>query len=89
MNYLVPVHIGSPDMAFPRLNNISFWLLPPSLTLLLVSSLVEQGVGTGWTVYPPAKCFRKTFKVGETIKLRGHPKAYGTKLYPKGYKWLE
>jgi cytochrome c oxidase subunit 1 len=23
-NYLVPVMIGSPDMAFPRLNNISF-----------------------------------------------------------------
>lgn len=36
-------------MAFPRLNNISFWMLPSSLTLLLLSSLVEQGVGTGWT----------------------------------------
>src|SRR5271167_2865593 len=23
-NYLVPVMVGSPDMAFPRLNNISF-----------------------------------------------------------------
>lgn len=23
-NYLVPVQIGSPDMAFPRLNNVSF-----------------------------------------------------------------
>jgi len=45
--------IGSPDMAFPRLNNISFWLLPPSLLLLLSSSLVELGVGTGCTVYPP------------------------------------
>ena len=42
-NYLVPVQIGRPDMAFPRLNNISFWLLPPSLILLLASSLVEQG----------------------------------------------
>ena len=52
-NYLVPVMIGSPDMAFPRLNNISFWLLPPSLVLLLLSALVENGAGTGWTVYPP------------------------------------
>ena len=52
-NYLVPVQIGRPDMAFPRLNNISFWLLPPSLILLLASSLVEQGVGGGWTLYPP------------------------------------
>jgi cytochrome c oxidase subunit 1 len=49
-NYLLPIHCGSPDMAFPRLNNISFWLLPPSLILLLMSSLVENGAGTGWTV---------------------------------------
>nr|YP_009317534.1 cytochrome c oxidase subunit 1 [Gelidium sclerophyllum]AOX48986.1 cytochrome c oxidase subunit 1 [Gelidium sclerophyllum] len=52
-NWLVPIMIGSPDMAFPRLNNISFWLLPPSLCLLLTSAIVEVGVGTGWTVYPP------------------------------------
>nr|APX39915.1 cytochrome c oxidase subunit 1 [Hydrothassa fairmairei] len=52
-NWLVPLMIGAPDMAFPRLNNMSFWLLPPSLFLLLMSSVVENGVGTGWTVYPP------------------------------------
>ena len=45
-NFMVPVLIGSPDMAFPRLNNISFWLLLPSLTLLFTSSYVEQGAGT-------------------------------------------
>lgn len=52
-NWLVPLLIGAPDMAFPRLNNVSFWLLPSSLTLLLLSSLVEQGPGIGWTAYPP------------------------------------
>nr|YP_010926794.1 cytochrome c oxidase subunit I [Latreutes anoplonyx]WKF54301.1 cytochrome c oxidase subunit 1 [Latreutes anoplonyx] len=52
-NWLVPLMLGAPDMAFPRLNNMSFWLLPPSLALLLSSSMVESGVGTGWTVYPP------------------------------------
>lgn len=44
--------IGSPDMAFPRLNNISFWLLPPSF-ILLVTGLFAGGAGTGWTIYPP------------------------------------
>ena len=52
-NFLLPLLVGGPDMAFPRLNNISFWLLPPSLILLLFSSGIENGVGTGWTVYPP------------------------------------
>jgi len=52
-NYFVPLLIGAPDMAFPRMNNISFWMLPSSLTLLLLSSLVEQGAGIGWTAYPP------------------------------------
>nr|YP_009316749.1 cytochrome c oxidase subunit I [Anax imperator]YP_009942417.1 cytochrome c oxidase subunit I [Anax parthenope]AOW43644.1 cytochrome c oxidase subunit 1 [Anax imperator]QOC71586.1 cytochrome c oxidase subunit I [Anax parthenope]QOQ35048.1 cytochrome c oxidase subunit I [Anax parthenope] len=52
-NWLVPLMLGAPDMAFPRLNNMSFWLLPPSLTLLLAGSMVESGAGTGWTVYPP------------------------------------
>nr|QTZ18995.1 cytochrome c oxidase subunit 1 [Manota sp. WQY001] len=52
-NWLVPLMLGAPDMAFPRMNNMSFWLLPPSLTLLLSSSMVDSGTGTGWTVYPP------------------------------------
>uniref|UniRef100_UPI002176B2F6 cytochrome c oxidase subunit I n=1 Tax=Chlorophila portschinski TaxID=2969964 RepID=UPI002176B2F6 len=52
-NWLVPLMLGAPDMAFPRMNNMSFWLLPPSLSLLLMSSVVENGAGTGWTVYPP------------------------------------
>nr|UFX34263.1 cytochrome c oxidase subunit I [Kozhantshikovia vernalis] len=52
-NWLVPLMLGAPDMAFPRMNNMSFWLLPPSLILLLVSGMIENGMGTGWTLYPP------------------------------------
>nr|YP_009441787.1 cytochrome c oxidase subunit I [Pelecotoma fennica]AOY39358.1 cytochrome c oxidase subunit 1 [Pelecotoma fennica] len=52
-NWLVPLMLGAPDMAFPRMNNMSFWILPPSLSLLLMSSITESGAGTGWTVYPP------------------------------------
>lgn len=49
-NFLLPLIIGGPDMAFPRLNNISFWLLPPSLLLLVLSACIEGGAGTGWTL---------------------------------------
>ncbi len=52
-NYMVPVLIGAPDIAFPRLNNISFWVLIPATILLLGSLFVEQGAGTGWTLYVP------------------------------------
>ena len=52
-NFLLPLLVGGPDMAFPRLNNISFWLLIPSLILFLFAGMIENGAGTGWTLYPP------------------------------------
>jgi len=45
--------LGSPDISFPRLNNLRFWLLPVSLILLLDSGFVDTGCGTRWVVYPP------------------------------------
>ena len=54
-NWLVPLILGSPDIAFPRINNMRFWFLVPALFMLLTRSLVERGAGTGWTVYPPLR----------------------------------
>jgi cytochrome c oxidase subunit I len=55
-NWQLPLMIGAPDMALPRMNNWSFWILPFAFTLLL-STLFLQGEGgapaTGWTLYPP------------------------------------
>nr|YP_010710791.1 cytochrome c oxidase subunit 1 [Gonatophragmium mori]WCZ71155.1 cytochrome c oxidase subunit 1 [Gonatophragmium mori] len=52
-NFLLPLLVGGPDMAFPRLNNISFWLLPPSLFLFLFASVIENGAGYHYICYPP------------------------------------
>jgi cytochrome c oxidase subunit 1 len=58
-NYLIPLMIGAPDMALPRLNNWGFWLLPPAAVLLVMPFALElMGIGsgpidTGWTVYAP------------------------------------
>ncbi len=27
-NWMIPLQVGAPDMALPRMNNFSFWLLP-------------------------------------------------------------
>lgn len=33
-NFFIPYHIGSKDVAFPRLNSLGFWLLPAGYLLL-------------------------------------------------------
>nr|QIZ65354.1 cytochrome c oxidase subunit 1 [Architectonica karsteni] len=52
-NWLLPLMLKTPDMAFPRVNNLAFWILPFSLTLLLLGASGASGLGTGWTIYPP------------------------------------
>ena len=51
-NLFVPILIGSPDMAMPRLNTISCWLLVPAFILLCNSATMQIGAGVGWTIYP-------------------------------------
>jgi cytochrome c oxidase subunit 1 len=54
MNWMLPLMIGAPDMAFARMNNWSFWLLPPAAALLLLSFAVPGGAAAGgWTLYAP------------------------------------
>ncbi len=53
-NWLIPMMIGAPDMALPRMNNWSFWILPFAFTLLLLSLGMEGGAPNfGWTFYAP------------------------------------
>ncbi|KQV23011.1 MULTISPECIES: cytochrome c oxidase subunit I [unclassified Pseudomonas] len=53
-NWMIPLMIGAPDMALPRMNNFSFWLLPAAF-ILLISTLFTPGGGPnfGWTFYAP------------------------------------
>ncbi len=53
-NWMIPLMIGAPDMAFARMNNWSFWLLPPAALLLIGSFFVPGGANAaGWTMYAP------------------------------------
>src|SRR6201995_4854329 len=53
-NWMVPLQIGAPDMAFARMNNLSFWLLIPAALMLATSFLLPGGApAAGWTLYAP------------------------------------
>jgi cytochrome c oxidase subunit 1 len=53
-NWMIPMQVGAPDMALPRLNNFSFWILPFAFTLLIGTLFVPGGAPAGgWTLYPP------------------------------------
>jgi cytochrome c oxidase subunit I len=53
-NWMVPLQIGAPDMAFARMNNLSFWLLVPAGIMLISSFFMTGGApATGWTMYAP------------------------------------
>ena len=53
-NWMIPMQVGAPDMALPRLNNWSFWILPFAFTLLLGTLFMPGGAPAGgWTLYPP------------------------------------
>jgi len=53
-NWMVPMMIGAPDMALPRLNNFSFWLLPFAFVVLASTFFMPGGAPAGgWTMYPP------------------------------------
>ncbi len=58
-NWQVPLMIGAPDMALPRMNNWSFWILPFAAIMLVAPMFIGgdfmagQGPAFGWTFYEP------------------------------------
>ncbi len=51
--YLVPLMIGSRDMAFPRLNAFTYWTYLFSGILLYISPFLGQAPHGGWFAYTP------------------------------------
>merc|ERR1712203_48710 len=52
-NYFAPIFQGSPEVVYPRINNLS--ILIPFLSYLFFSTSLISDIGaeTGWTLYPP------------------------------------
>ncbi len=53
-NFLIPLMIGTDDMAFPKLNKLSYWIFLLSAIVMVASFFMKRGgFGGGWTMYPP------------------------------------
>ena len=53
-NVIMPLQIGAPDVAFPRLNALSFWLFLFGALIALSGFLTSEGAASfGWTGYTP------------------------------------
>lgn len=53
MNFVVPLQIGTRDVAFPFLNSLSLWLFIVSVILINLSLGIGEFAQTGWLAYPP------------------------------------
>lgn len=53
-NVLMPLQIGAPDVAFPRLNALAYWLFTFGSLMALAGFLTPQGAASfGWFAYTP------------------------------------
>ena len=53
-NFLMPIQIGAPDVAFPRLNAYAYWLYSFGSLIAVAGFLTPQGAAAfGWTGYAP------------------------------------
>jgi cytochrome o ubiquinol oxidase subunit 1 len=53
INFVVPLQIGSRDVAFPLLNSIGLWLTGSAAALMMISLVVGKFSTGGWSGYPP------------------------------------
>ncbi|MFI2780653.1 aa3-type cytochrome oxidase subunit I [Streptomyces sp. ALB3] len=71
-NAIMPLQIGAPDVAFPRLNMLSFWLFLFGGLIVIASLMTSQGAADfGWTAYTPLSGGERTPYVGGDMWIMG------------------
>jgi len=73
-NFLIPLKIGTGDMAFPLINELSYWFYVASGFIMLAGFFVAGGAAAGgWTSYAPLSsvaAYNGT-KMGQTLWAAG------------------
>ena len=71
-NVLMPLQIGAPDVAFPRLNAFAYWLYSFGSLMAVGGFLTPQGAASfGWTAYTPLSTTTFTPGVGGNLWVFG------------------
>jgi cytochrome c oxidase subunit 1 len=71
-NAIMPLQIGSPDVAFPRLNMISYWLYFFGGVIVMLGFLTPGGAaGFGWFAYAPLSNVVNSPNVGADLWILG------------------
>jgi cytochrome c oxidase subunit 1 len=71
-NAIMPLQIGSPDVAFPRLNMISYWLYLFGGIVVMLGFLTPGGAaGFGWFAYAPLSSVVNSPNVGSDLWILG------------------
>jgi cytochrome c oxidase subunit 1 len=71
-NFVVPIQIGAPDVAFPRLNAFAYWLYLFGGLIAVGGFLVPGGAADfGWTAYTPLSTGQHSPGVGGNMWVVG------------------
>ena len=71
-NVLMPIQIGAPDVAFPRLNALAFWFYFFGSLVATAGFLTPQGAASfGWFAYAPLSSHTYTPGVGANMWVFG------------------
>ncbi|MFE8940563.1 MULTISPECIES: aa3-type cytochrome oxidase subunit I [unclassified Streptomyces] len=71
-NAIMPLQIGSPDVAFPRLNMLSYWLFLFGGLIAFAGIFTPQGTADfGWTAYTPLSGGERSPYVGGDMWIMG------------------
>ncbi|MEU6342396.1 cytochrome c oxidase subunit I [Streptomyces sp. NPDC046977] len=71
-NEIMPLQIGSPDVAFPRLNMLSYWLFLFGGLIVLGGLLTPTGGASfGWFAYAPLNSLTRSPGIGADMWIMG------------------
>ncbi|MFC9970934.1 cytochrome c oxidase subunit I [Spirillospora sp. NPDC127200] len=71
-NVIMPLQIGAPDVAFPRMNMLAYWLYLFGSLIAIASFLTPNGAAAfGWTAYTPLSDAVRSPNIGGDMWVMG------------------